>query len=110
MRLLISHLNKKGLWVPLSKLHEAELGKMWRYSIVIDVLGAVIEKVIGMSLHGAVRKLVTHPLSKMDTDFKAVDMDRLITAYADNAGEQRRLQDFDTCCSVHFLYFCYLIG
>ncbi|WP_237898544.1 serine hydrolase [Brevibacillus brevis] len=64
-----------------------EPGKMWRYSIATDVLGAVIEKVTGMPLSEAVRMLVTHPLSMMDTDFKAVDTDRLTTAYADSAGE-----------------------
>ncbi len=73
-----------------------EPGRMWRYSIATDVLGAVIQKVTGKPLTEAVRKLVTHPLSMMDTDFKAVDTDRLTTAYADSAGEPRRLQDFDT--------------
>lgn len=73
-----------------------EPGKMWRYSIATDVLGAVIEKVTGMPLSEAVRVLVTHPLSMTDTDFKAVDTDRLTTAYADSAEEPRRLHDFDT--------------
>lgn len=73
-----------------------EPGKMWRYSIATDVLGAVIEKVTGMPLSEAVRLLVTHPLSMMDTDFKAVDTDRLTAAYADSTGEPRRLHDFDT--------------
>lgn len=73
-----------------------EPGKMWRYSIATDVLGAVIEKVTGMPLPEVVRKLVTHPLSMLDTDFKAVDTDRLTATYADNAGEPRRLHDVDT--------------
>jgi CubicO group peptidase (beta-lactamase class C family) len=73
-----------------------EPGKMWRYSITTDVLGAVIEKVTGLPLSEAVRLLVTHPLSMMDTDFTAVDMGRLTAAYADCAGEPRRLLDFDT--------------
>ncbi|MBJ6362891.1 serine hydrolase domain-containing protein [Paenibacillus sp. GCM10012307] len=73
-----------------------EPGKLWRYSIATDVLGAVIEKVTGMPLSEAVRLLVTHPLSMMDTDFRAVDTDRLTTAYTDSAGEPRRLHDFDT--------------
>ncbi|MBE1444400.1 serine hydrolase domain-containing protein [Paenibacillus sp. OAS669] len=73
-----------------------EPGKMWRYSIATDVLGAVIEKVTGMPLSEAVRVLVTQPLSMTDTDFNAVDTDRLTTAYADSAGEPRRLQDSDT--------------
>ncbi|WP_238655402.1 serine hydrolase domain-containing protein [Paenibacillus piscarius] len=74
-----------------------EPGKMWRYSIATDVLGAVIEKVTGMPLPEAVRMLVTHPLSMLDTGFKPVDTDRLTTAYADSAdGEPRRLHDYDT--------------
>jgi len=73
-----------------------EPGKMWRYSIATDVLGAVIEKVTGMPLPEAVRMLVTHPLSMLDTDFKAVDTDRLTAAYADSVGEPRRLYDCDT--------------
>lgn len=71
-------------------------GRMWRYSIATDVLGAVIEKVADMPLSEAVRLLVTHPLSMLDTDFKAVDTDRLTTAYADSVGEPRRLHDSDT--------------
>lgn len=73
-----------------------EPGKMWRYSIATDVLGAVIEKVTGMPLNEAVQVLVTHPLSMTDTDFKAVDMDRLTASYADSTGDPRRLLDFDT--------------
>jgi CubicO group peptidase (beta-lactamase class C family) len=73
-----------------------EPGKMWRYSIATDVLGAVIEKAAGMPLSEAIRVLVTHPLFMKDTDFKAVDTDRLTAAYADSAGEPRRLDDFDT--------------
>ncbi len=73
-----------------------EPGKMWRYSIATDVLGAVIEKVTGLPLSEAVRLLVTQPLSMLDTDFTAVDVGRLTAAYADCAGEPRRLHDFDT--------------
>ncbi|KRE41795.1 serine hydrolase domain-containing protein [Paenibacillus sp. Soil522] len=73
-----------------------EPGKMWRYSIATDVLGAVIEKVTGISLSEAVQMLVTHPLAMKDTDFVAVDIDRLTTAYADSSEEPRRLRDFDT--------------
>jgi len=73
-----------------------EPGKMWRYSIATDVLGAVIEKVTEMPLSEAVRVLVTHPLSMKDTDFKAVDTDRLTAAYADSELEPRSLRDSDT--------------
>ncbi|NUU77644.1 beta-lactamase family protein [Paenibacillus xylanilyticus] len=71
-----------------------EPGKMWRYSIATDVLGAVIEKVTGMTLREAVLRLVTHPLGMKDTDFVAVDPERMTAAYADNSnnsGQPRRL-------------------
>ncbi|WP_339305190.1 serine hydrolase domain-containing protein [Paenibacillus sp. FSL L8-0435] len=67
-----------------------EPGNMWRYSIATDVLGAVIEKVTGMSLRKAVRTLVTLPLHMTDTDFVAVDSERLTAAYA-NGSEKPRL-------------------
>lgn len=70
-----------------------EPGNMWRYSIATDVLGAVIEKVTGMALKEAVQMLVTHPLHMTDTDFVAVDPDRLTAAYADGPEEPRLLHD-----------------
>ncbi|UPK42736.1 serine hydrolase domain-containing protein [Paenibacillus pabuli] len=73
-----------------------EPGKMWRYSIATDVLGAVIEKVTGLTLREAVELLVTHPLGMKDTDFVAVDSDRITAAYADSSnssGQPRRLSD-----------------
>ncbi|APO47050.1 serine hydrolase [Paenibacillus xylanexedens] len=68
-----------------------EPGNMWRYSIATDVLGAVIKKVTGMSLREAVQTLVTHPLHMTDTDFVAVDLDRLTAAYANGSEEPRLL-------------------
>ncbi|WP_149846761.1 serine hydrolase domain-containing protein [Paenibacillus sp. 37] len=70
-----------------------EPGDMWRYSIATDVLGAVIEKVTGMSLREAVQLLVTRPLHMTDTDFVAVDSDRLTAAYADGSEEPRLLHN-----------------
>lgn len=64
---------------------------MWRYSIATDVLGAVIEKLTGRSLREAVQLLVTRPLHMTDTDFVAVDSDRLTAAYADGSEEPRLL-------------------
>ncbi|WP_231952411.1 serine hydrolase domain-containing protein [Paenibacillus sp. AD87] len=75
-----------------------EPGKMWRYSIATDVLGAVIEKVTGVSLREAVQVLLTHPLGMKDTDFVAVDSKRMTAAYADSSnssGQPRRLRDKD---------------
>ncbi|WP_244552191.1 serine hydrolase domain-containing protein [Paenibacillus sp. ov031] len=75
-----------------------EPGKMWRYSIATDVLGAVIEKVTGLTLREAVQLLVTHPLGMKDTDFVTVDSERMTAAYADSSdisGQPRRLRDED---------------
>ncbi|WP_152395944.1 serine hydrolase domain-containing protein [Paenibacillus guangzhouensis] len=73
-----------------------EPGTMWRYSIATDVLGAVIEKAVGMPLNEAVHRLVTKPLGMHNTAFVAVDESRLTAAYADSPGEPRRLRDDDT--------------
>src|SRR5436190_11084167 len=42
-------------------------GEAWRYSLSIDVLGAVIEKASGKGLAQAVAELVTEPLGMRDT-------------------------------------------
>ncbi|QNP49340.1 serine hydrolase domain-containing protein [Diaphorobacter aerolatus] len=60
-----------------------EPGKGWRYSLGIDVLGAVIEKVTGGSLSEAVAQYVTRPLSLTHTRFVARAGEALATPYAD---------------------------
>lgn len=70
-------------------------GTQWKYSIATDVLGAVIEKVTGMTLSEAVYSLVTGPLGMNDTGFTAVDPNRLAAAYANDEGEPRRMHDPD---------------
>ena len=57
-------------------------GSAWRYSIAIDVLGAVVAKVHGGSLDAAVRRHVGAPLGLEDTGFAVRDMARLATPYA----------------------------
>jgi CubicO group peptidase (beta-lactamase class C family) len=58
-------------------------GEGWQYSLSIDVLGAVIERVTGQTLPDAVKHLITEPLSMMDTGFTVRDANRLAAAYAD---------------------------
>ncbi len=58
-------------------------GEGWQYSLSIDVLGAVIERVSGRTLPEAVKRLLTGPLGMTDTDFAARDAERLAAAYAD---------------------------
>lgn len=68
-------------------------GDAWRYSLSIDVLGAVVEKAAGKSLQDAVAETVTKPLGMRDTAFWAKDPARLATAYTDAKPEPLRMAD-----------------
>ncbi|MDC8758119.1 serine hydrolase domain-containing protein [Janthinobacterium fluminis] len=70
-------------------------GDAWKYSIATDVLGALIEAVTGTPLAHAVRTLVTGPLEMRDTDFVAVDPQRLAAAYTGAEAAPRRLREPD---------------
>jgi CubicO group peptidase (beta-lactamase class C family) len=58
-------------------------GESWQYSLSIDVLGAVIERVTGQTLPDTIEQLITAPLSMKDTGFTVRDVNRLAAAYAD---------------------------
>ena len=81
----------------LRRLAEAPLvyepGASWRYSLAIDVLGAVIEAATGQPLPEAIRDRVTHPLGMWNTDFAVTDRARLVTPYADASPEPVRMTD-----------------
>ena len=62
-----------------------EPGTGWRYSVALDVLGAIIAKAHGGTLGQAVADLVTGPLAMPDTAFTVADRSRLAAAYADSA-------------------------
>lgn len=68
-------------------------GSNWRYSLSIDVLGAVIEKVTGQTLAQAVAERVTGPLGLEDTGFAVTDPARLGAAYADGRPAPSRMTD-----------------
>ncbi|WP_338554094.1 serine hydrolase domain-containing protein [Paenibacillus sp. KS-LC4] len=70
-------------------------GAEWKYSIATDVLGAVIAKVTETTLSEAVHSLVTKPIGMTDTDFIAVDPDRLAIAYTNDSPEPRPILDPD---------------
>jgi CubicO group peptidase (beta-lactamase class C family) len=72
-----------------------EPGSGWGYSMAIDVLGAVIEKVTRRSLPHAVADLVLNPLDMKDTGFAIVDPRRLVAHYADDQPKPRRMADDD---------------
>jgi CubicO group peptidase (beta-lactamase class C family) len=71
-------------------------GEAWRYSLSIDVLGAVIEKASGKPLPQAVAELVTQPLGLRDTVFWAKHPARLAVAYYDSKPEPARMADPQT--------------
>jgi CubicO group peptidase (beta-lactamase class C family) len=68
-------------------------GEGWQYSLSIDVLGAVIERVSGHTLPEAVKQLVTDPLGMKDTDFAVRNAERLAAAYADGSDRPARMGD-----------------
>ncbi|ATN36885.1 serine hydrolase (plasmid) [Rhizobium sp. ACO-34A] len=72
-----------------------EPGAAWNYSLSIDVLGAFIEKITGLTLTDTVRELVTKPLDIEESGFITTDPARLATAYADSPRRPRRMKDDD---------------
>lgn len=68
-------------------------GASWRYSLAMDVLGGVMEKVEGQSLADIVREKVTAPLGMSDTDFSVIDPSRLAKPYADGDPEPVPMTD-----------------
>ncbi|MGO0999618.1 serine hydrolase domain-containing protein [Lysobacter sp. CA196] len=70
-------------------------GTSWAYSLAIDVLGAVIERVCDQPLDEAVQALVTGPLGMNDTGFVARDADRLATAYVNDTPAPRRMRELE---------------
>ncbi len=70
-------------------------GSEWRYSLSIDVLGAVIEKAAGKPLGAVVAELVTKPLGMTGTTF-VVDRaraDRVAKAYVNAASGPAAMSD-----------------
>jgi CubicO group peptidase (beta-lactamase class C family) len=72
-----------------------EPGTAWGYSLSIDVLGLLIERVTGMALQHALEALVTTPLGMNDTAFFAADPLRLCTPYLNDDSALRRMCDGD---------------
>ncbi len=68
-------------------------GTKFHYSLSIDVLGAVLEKVAGKPLGEIIKETVTGPLEMSDTSFKPTDRTRVATPYVDGATEPKRMGD-----------------
>lgn len=81
----------------LSRLAAAPLafapGTGWRYSLGLDVLGGVLERVEGRGLADIVRDWVTAPLGLADTGFAVQDAGRLAKPYADGTSEPVAMTD-----------------
>ena len=68
-----------------------EPGTNWHYSVGVDVLGAVLERVTGSSLPQLVRSLVTAPLGMSSADFVVPADTVLATPYGDATPEPVRM-------------------
>ncbi|THU01106.1 beta-lactamase family protein [Lampropedia puyangensis] len=68
-------------------------GSAWAYSLATDVVGALVAHVCGTSLGEAVRTLVTGPLEMADTDFIAVDPQRMAVPYVSDKPQPHRLSE-----------------
>jgi CubicO group peptidase (beta-lactamase class C family) len=62
-------------------------GTNWHYSISMDVLGAVLEKVTGSTLPELIREIVTEPLKLRSVKFLASPGALLVTPYGDGAAQ-----------------------
>jgi CubicO group peptidase (beta-lactamase class C family) len=70
-------------------------GSQWRYSLSIDVLGAVVERASGKPLGDALVELVTKPLGMTDTSFwvDSAKADRVAPAYFNSPSGAARMAD-----------------
>jgi CubicO group peptidase (beta-lactamase class C family) len=68
-------------------------GTRWHYGIATDVLGALIQRISGMSLDDFFRTRIFEPLGMPDTGFivPANKLDRLSVSYFDNPGVLQRV-------------------
>ncbi|WP_323117915.1 serine hydrolase domain-containing protein [Burkholderia alba] len=70
-----------------------EPGSAWRYSLALDVLGAVLERASGVALPQAIARLVGEPLGLRDSGFVSRDEARFAAAYAEARPEPVRMTD-----------------
>ena len=76
-------------------------GTRFHYSLSIDVLGAVLEKVAGKSLSEVIKDTVTLPLDMKDTAFSATDKSRIACPYIDGTTEPKRMGETEILKSTH---------
>jgi len=68
-------------------------GTGWKYSLAIDVLGAVVAHAGNGTLPEVVARLITRPLGMKDTTFVVRQPDRLTTPYIHDKDESHRMGD-----------------
>ena len=90
----------------LRRLDQAPLayppGTAWRYSLGVDVIGAVLEKATGKPLPQVVAETVTGPLGLADTGFVTKTPARLTAAYLNAQPEPSRLTDNEDVGNLRF--------
>jgi CubicO group peptidase (beta-lactamase class C family) len=77
-----------------------EPGTAWHYSVAVDVLGAVLERVTSARLPQLVRDIVTTPLGMSSVKFAVTETTLLATPYADATPEPVAMTD-----SFHLPFF-----
>ena len=70
-------------------------GAAWRYSLAMDVIGAVVARASGQTLPDFLRQAVLDPLGARDCGFVAAKDAQLAAAYRDGAPEPPRMSDGD---------------
>lgn len=71
-------------------------GTGWRYSLSIDVLGAILSKATKQPLPLLIADYVTTPLQMKDTAFTLTAINRLATPYKDGTPRPTRMADHDS--------------
>ncbi len=71
-------------------------GSAWGYSLAVDVLGAVMERVCDLPLADAIKTLLTQPLGMRDTGFFTKETARLATPYVSDYPLPHRLAEGET--------------
>ncbi|ATA22047.1 CubicO group peptidase (beta-lactamase class C family) [Gibbsiella quercinecans] len=71
----------------------AEPGQMFNYSLAIDVLGAVLERVTGLPLPQVFEQWVAQPLGLRNTGFSTENAANLATAYYNSATGPQLMYD-----------------
>jgi len=86
----------EGMMEQLSKIPlDFSPGKNWNYSVSIDVMGYLVQKVSGMTFGEFLRTRIFEPLGMKDTGFSipASKLDRFASCYMPKPGGGLRVQD-----------------